>query len=49
VDVAETADYSADLLYTSNRGGTISLDVNGEPGSGPLNIVSTFDPAETVA
>jgi len=48
VDVAEAGNYAADLLYTSNRGGTISVDVNGEPGS-PLNIVSTFDAADPVA
>jgi hypothetical protein len=48
VNVAESGDYAADLLYTSNRGGSISVDVNGEPGS-PLNIVSTFDPADPVA
>ncbi len=29
VDVAATGNYSADLLYTSNRGGAISFDVNG--------------------
>jgi len=49
VNVAEEGDYSADLLYTSNRGGTISLDVNGKPATGPLTIVSTFDAAEPVA
>ncbi len=49
VDVAEEGDYSADLLYTSNRGGTISLDVNGQAATGPLAIVSTFDAAEPVA
>jgi hypothetical protein len=48
VDVAKAGDYSADLLYTSNRGGSISLDVNGEPATGPLKIVSTFDDAEPV-
>jgi len=47
--VAEAGEYSADLLYTSNRGGTISLDVNGEPAVGPLTIVSTFDAADPVA
>jgi len=30
VDVAHAGEYSADLLYTSNRGGTISIDVNGK-------------------
>jgi hypothetical protein len=49
VDVAETGDYTADLLYTSNRGGTISLDVNGVPATGPLTIVSTYDEADPVA
>jgi hypothetical protein len=46
VQVAKAGEYSADLLYTSNRGGTISLDVNGEPATGPLTIVSTFDAAD---
>ena len=41
--------YAADLLYTSNRGGMISVDVNGEPATGPLPIVSTADPADPVA
>lgn len=48
VDVAKAGDYYGDLLYTSNRGGTISLDVNGEPATRPLTIVSTFDEAEPV-
>ena len=30
VEVARAGAYSGDLLYTSNRGGTISLDVNGK-------------------
>jgi hypothetical protein len=47
--VAEAGEYSADLLYTSNRGGSISLDVNGEPATGPLTIASTFDTADPVA
>jgi hypothetical protein len=49
IDVAETADYSVGLLYTSNRGGTIGLDVNGNPATGPLKITSTYDAAEPVA
>ncbi|MGA2050567.1 MAG: hypothetical protein ABSG96_22920 [Terracidiphilus sp.] len=43
VDAAKAGEYSADLLYTSNRGGAILLDVNGEPATGPLKIISTFD------
>jgi hypothetical protein len=49
VSVAQAGDYSADLLYTSNRGGTISLDVNGEAVTGPLTINSTFNAADPVA
>jgi hypothetical protein len=49
VDVARAGDYSFDLLYTSNRGGSISIDVNGVPSAGPLTIVSTYDAADPVA
>jgi len=40
--------YKADLLYTSNRGGVISIDVDGVPTSGPLTIPSTFDSADPI-
>ena len=40
--------YAIDLLYTSNRGGTISLDVNGQPATPPLNIPSTFDTKDPI-
>ena len=49
VDVAHAGDYAADLLYTSNRGGTISVDVNGGSQTGPIVITSTFSAAEPVA
>jgi hypothetical protein len=49
VDAAGSGDYAADLLYTSNRGGTISLDVNGEPATAALLIESTFNAADPVA
>lgn len=49
VDVAQAGDYVADLLYTSNRGGTISVDVNGMAATGPLTIASTFDAADPIA
>ena len=49
VDVARTADYSADLLYTSNRGGAISIDVSGAPAAGPLTIPTTYDAKDPVA
>src|SRR5580658_5586193 len=35
VDVAHSGTYAADFLYTSNRGGTISVDVNGKDATGP--------------
>ncbi|HXR37692.1 MAG TPA: hypothetical protein VN776_01285 [Terracidiphilus sp.] len=49
VQVAEAGEYTADLLYTSNRGGSISLDVNGKDATGSLTIASTFDAADPVA
>jgi hypothetical protein len=49
VNVAHAGTYQGSLLYTSNRGGTISLDVNGKDATGPLKIVSTFNPADPVA
>jgi hypothetical protein len=49
VEVARAGLYSADLLYTSNRGGTISMDVNGKTGTGPLTIQSTFNAADPIA
>jgi hypothetical protein len=49
VDVANAGIYTADFLYTSNRGGTISVDVNGKDATGHLQITSTYDPADPVA
>jgi hypothetical protein len=49
VDVAQAGTYSADLLYTSNRGGTILLDVNGQSATPPLTIPSTFNASDPVA
>ena len=49
VEVAKAGDYIVDLLYTSNRGGSISIDVNGEAATGPLTIASTFDAADPIA
>src|ERR1700684_4334021 len=36
VSVTEAGTYAADFLYTSNRGGTISVDVDGKDATGPL-------------
>jgi hypothetical protein len=49
VQVAHPAVYSVDLLYTSNRGGTISMDVNGKAATGPLSIASTFNASDPIA
>jgi hypothetical protein len=49
VDVAHAGIYRVDLLYTSNRGGTISLDVNGKDATGPVTIASTFNAADPIA
>ncbi|MDR3726098.1 MAG: hypothetical protein P4K86_03550 [Terracidiphilus sp.] len=49
VEVARAGVYSADLLYTSNRGGSIALDVNGKPATGPLTISTTYDAADPLA
>ncbi|MGA8939289.1 MAG: hypothetical protein WB439_08995 [Acidobacteriaceae bacterium] len=48
VNTAHAGRYTADLLYTSNRGGSISIDVNGIPGH-PITIPSTFSTAEPIA
>ncbi len=49
VQVDRAGVYTADLLYTSNRGGTISLDVNGKDATGPLTIPTTFNAADPIA
>jgi hypothetical protein len=49
IEVFKAGKYMADLLYTSNRGGTISLDVNGDDASGPLTIPTTYNDAEPIA
>jgi hypothetical protein len=49
VRVARAGRYTADLLYTSNRGGTISFDLDGKKLTGPVNILSTSDEAEPIA
>ncbi len=41
VEVKHSGLYTFDLLYTSNRGGTISLDWNNKPLVPSINIIST--------
>ena len=49
VYAAHAGTYTSDFLYTSNRGGTISVDVNGKAATGPLQVPTTFDSADPVA
>jgi hypothetical protein len=49
VEVEHAGAYSIDLLYTSNRGGAISFDLNGKSITGPLDILSTNNPADPLA
>jgi hypothetical protein len=49
VETPHAGAYSADLLYTSRLGGTISLDVDGEPATAELKISSTFNDADPIA
>jgi len=49
VDVAQAGTYKVDLLYTSNRGGVISFDLNGQPIGKPIEIQSTQDAADPIA
>ncbi len=48
VEVENAGAYSVDLLYTSNRGGLISLDANGKSLGPPIEIISTSNAAETI-
>jgi hypothetical protein len=49
VEVERAGIYSFNLLYTSNRGGEISLDLNGKALTEPLTILSTYNAADPVA
>jgi hypothetical protein len=49
IQTARAGIYIADLLYTSNRGGSISIDVNGKDVTGTLPIVSTFNASDPIA
>lgn len=49
VETQRAGNYSADLLFTSRSGGTISLDVNGEPATPVLTIPPTFNASDPLA
>ena len=42
VRVEETGNYSVGLLYTSNRGGKISISIDDKDVTGPLELTSTY-------
>src|SRR5271155_2140871 len=49
VEVEHSGVYTMDLLYTSNRGGTISLDRNGKTIVSSVNIISTSTDKDPIA
>jgi hypothetical protein len=49
VEVERAGVYTIDLLYTSNRGGEISFELNGKKLTGPVNILSTNNAADPIA
>jgi hypothetical protein len=49
IKVERAGVYVVDLLYTSNRGGEISFDLNGQELTGPVKIISTNNPADPIA
>lgn len=49
VEVKHAGVYTVGLLYTSNHGGTISLDRNGKPLTAPLNLISTYNDQDPLA
>jgi hypothetical protein len=48
VAVERAGTYKVDLLYTSNRGGDISIDLNGKPLTPALKVISTMNANETI-
>lgn len=48
VEVERAGRYGISLLYTSNRGGAISLELDGRPLAPAIEILSTWNAAETV-
>ena len=49
VNVTETGTYILGLMYTSNKGGKISLAVNDVDATGAIEIPTTYAEADTVA
>ena len=49
IDVKTTGVYQTGIMYTANADGQISLSLNGKDITGPLDIVSTYVDADTIA
>lgn len=49
VAVQRAGRYKIDLLYTSNRGGSIALDLDGKKLSDPIDVPTTYNEADPVA
>jgi hypothetical protein len=49
VEIERAGICTVDLLYTSNRGGTISLDCNGKPLTSPISVISTKNDQDPIA
>jgi len=49
VRIKKAGTYAIGLMYTSNRGGSISFDLNGKKLTDPLPIKSTFNAADPLA
>jgi hypothetical protein len=48
VRILESGTYKIGLMYTSNRGGKISLAINNKDVTGPIDIASTFAAADSI-
>jgi hypothetical protein len=48
INVVRAGTYTVDLFYTSNRGGDISLDLNGRPLTPAISVIPTSNPAEPI-
>jgi hypothetical protein len=49
VEADAAGTYVADVLYTSQRGGTIGIGVNGTSIGAPFTLTTTYNAAETIA
>jgi hypothetical protein len=49
IEVKKAGRYAIDLLYTSNRGGTIALGRDGQALTKPIEVPTTFDARDPIA